>query len=199
MPEHGRKVPVCMENPVDEILLKFAEPLSNVIRKISPYITANIITAVGLVIGVACLACLIKGYYVCAFVLYWLCYFFDVLDGYYARKYDMITKFGDYFDHFRDVFINSIACWLIWWKIKDPALRNIFMITLVVFLIGMLSHFGCQEQNATVTDHNDCLAILKPLVKHKEYISFTKYFGCGTFILVISLFIILLAIKRSIL
>ena len=197
MPEHGRKVPECMENQVDAVLVNIAEPLSVLIQKISPHITANIITAIGLVIGVACIACITKGYYLAAFGLYWLCYFFDVLDGYYARKYDMITKFGDYFDHFRDVFINVIVCWLIWWKLEDPSLRNIFIITLIVFLIGMLSHFGCQEQNATVTEHNDCLSILKPLVKHKEYISFTKYFGCGTFILVISLFILFLVFKKN--
>jgi phosphatidylglycerophosphate synthase len=195
MPEHGRKVPECMENPVDSILVNIAEPLSVLIRNISPNITANIITAVGMVVGVACLVCLIKGYYLAAFVLYWVCYFFDVLDGYYARKYDMITKFGDYFDHFRDVFINIVVCWFIWWKLEDQSLRDIFIITLIVFGIGMLSHFGCQEQNATITEHNDCLAVLKPLVKHKEYIGFTKHFGCGTFILVVSVFIILLHAK----
>jgi phosphatidylglycerophosphate synthase len=196
MPEHGRKVPECMENPIDAVLVNIAEPLSNSIHKISPHITANMITAIGMVIGVACIACLAKGYYLAAFILYWICYFFDVLDGYYARKYDMITKFGDYFDHFRDVFINIVVCWFIWWKLEDQSLRDIFIITLIVFGIGMLSHFGCQEQNTSFTEHNDCLAILKPLIKHKEYISFTKHFGCGTFIFAISLFILVLSVKN---
>ena len=30
---------------------------------------------------------------------------FDVLDGNYARNYKMVTQFGDYFDHIKDLIV----------------------------------------------------------------------------------------------
>jgi len=36
---------------------------------------------------------------------YLISYMFDCWDGYYARKYNMESKFGDYYDHVSDMFI----------------------------------------------------------------------------------------------
>ena len=188
MTEVGKKINSEMENPIDTLIIDYiCEPVSNVLRTTSKKITPNMITSVGMIIGLLCIYYMYEGYYKVSFMLYWLCYIFDCLDGYYARKYNMITRFGDYFDHFRDIFINIVVIALVFKKTKN---KHIYVISLIIILIGLLTHFGAQELNTTSPEHNECLKMLTPLCKHKDYIEYTRYMGNGTFILVISMFIL---------
>jgi phosphatidylglycerophosphate synthase len=194
----GRKVPIHLENPIDDLIIKeFCEPVSNILRSISPKITPNMITSVGMVIGLCTIYALYKKQYILAFFLFWLCYIFDCLDGYYARKYNMVTRFGDYFDHFRDVFVCGTVIYLLYKDMDNIVRRDVYVITLIVSLILMLTHFGSQELNSVSPEHNECLGMLTPLCKHKEYIDYTKYFGCGTFMLVLSMFILSRQISQN--
>lgn len=185
----GRKICSEMDNPIDNIMITLCEPIASELYRISPKITPNMITSVGMIIGLACIYALYKKRYITAFILYWICYFFDCLDGYYARKYNMVTKFGDYFDHFRDIFVSGAVIYLLYINMNTTK-RDVYVITMIVFTIGMLTHFGAQELNSVSPEHNDCLRMLTPLCKHKDHITFTRYAGCGTFILVVSLFIL---------
>jgi phosphatidylglycerophosphate synthase len=191
--EAGRKIDTSIENPIDDAIIKYiCEPVSTILRSTSEKITPNMITSVGMIIGLLCILAIYKGYYKTGFILYWICYIFDCLDGYYARKYNMITRFGDFFDHFRDVFVNIVVIALIFKRIKSPLHRDVYIITLIIIFIGMLSHFGAQELNSKTLEHNECLKMLTPLCKHPEYIEYTRYTGNGTFILGISIFILTL-------
>ena len=193
----GRKIPEHMDNPFDSLILSYIDPISDILRNCSPHIIPNMITTVGLFVGIASIYCLEKEYYVYAFGLYLLCYFFDCLDGHYARKYNMVTRFGDYYDHFRDLFVNvSVGC-LIWKKLETKELRDVYIISIIIFGLGVLSHLGCQEQNSQLAENNDCLSLLKPLIKHKEYIYYTRYSGNGTFIIFLSIFILFLVIIQK--
>lgn len=193
--DKGRKVFQNVENPIDSNLVKICEKIAPTLRK-NKSLTPNMITTLGLLIGLLTIYFLYREEYLISFILFWITYFFDCLDGYYARRYDMVTDFGDYYDHFRDIFITITIVIIIYLKLHNRAEKNIFAIVLIVSTIFMLSHFGCQELNTSVDGSNDCLKIFSPLIKHKEYITYTKYVGCGTFILILSLFILYLYVKH---
>lgn len=191
MTTQGRKIDREMENPIDNIVLDYiCEPVSNILRSTSEKITPNMITSVGLAIGIACIYAIYQGYYKTGFALYWLCYIFDCLDGYYARKYNMITRFGDFFDHFRDVFVILVVIILVFTRLKSNIMKQLYIISLIIIAVGTSTHFAAQELNTVSTEHNECLGMLTPLCKHKDYINYTKYMGCGTFTLILSLYIL---------
>jgi phosphatidylglycerophosphate synthase len=187
----GRKIPSCIENPIDNIIIKgFCEPVSNILRSISPKITPNMITTFGMIIGLLTIYALYKKKYILAFFLFWFCYLLDCLDGYYARKYKMVTRFGDYFDHFRDLFVCVFVIYLLYKDMNTKVQKDVYIISVIVFAILVCTHFGAQELNSMSPEHNECLGMLTQLCKHKDYIEYTKFFGCGTFMLVLSLFIL---------
>ena len=165
--------------------------MSIAIRKYLPKVP-NVITIFGAVIGLLSVYFLYKEMYVLALSFFWFSYYLDCLDGYYARKYDMITKLGDYLDHVRDVLIGFAVLIIIYFKLPEK-FKLSFVIVISVSLILFLSHMGCQEKHSKIKDHhNDCLAIFKHMCKHENWINTTKYFGNGTFISIISMFIIVL-------
>jgi phosphatidylglycerophosphate synthase len=192
----GRKIEREVENPIDDAIIhNICEPVSNILRSKSEKITPNMITSVGMIIGLMCIYFIYQGYYKTGFVLYWLCYIFDCLDGYYARKYDMITRFGDFFDHFRDIFVNLFVIILIFVRLKSKTMKELYLVSLIIIIIGMVTHFAAQELNTVSPDYNECLKVLRPLCKHKDYIHYTRYMGNGTFILVVSLYIVILSLN----
>lgn len=195
-PDKGRKVFKNIENPIDSTLVQICEKISPILRK-NRSLTPNIITTIGLIIGLITIYFLYRDAYLTAFCLFWITYFFDCLDGYYARRYDMVTDFGDYYDHFRDIFVTITILIIIYLKLKTSGEKSVFIIVLIISTVFMLTHFGCQELNTSINGSNDCLKIFSPLISRKEYICYTKYVGCGTFILTISLFIFYLYWKNN--
>lgn len=73
----------------------------------------------------------------------------DYLDGYYARKYNQVTRLGDIFDHIRDLYVMlSIFVVLFNPSVKEslPMDNWIFVICLL-FLYLTFKSFGCQEED----------------------------------------------------
>ena len=71
-----------------------------------------------------------------------LSYFFDCMDGNFARTYKMQTKFGDYYDHIKDVIIMLIFA-LILFIYKDiPLNYKIALLVAVIMTFGVMMH-GC--------------------------------------------------------
>lgn len=191
----GNKIHRYIENPIDLQLIKLCEIVSNVLRK-DKCITPNMITTVGLMMGLISIYFIMKDMYILGFIFFWICYWFDCLDGYYARKYNMTSEFGDYYDHFRDIVINGLVIIIIYSKIKDENIRRLYLFSVIVFGFLLCCHFGCQEKNSFNKSNNGCLEIFTQLCYDKENIHNTKHFGNGTFILIISIFILLLKIKN---
>ena len=96
-----RKIKCESENPLDNILLNICEYMCPYAYKYK--FTPNILTTISIIFSMICaLLLLYSQYYIAAF-MYLISYYFDCMDGHYARKYKMITKFGDYYDHIADV------------------------------------------------------------------------------------------------
>lgn len=189
----GHKLKPSDENPIDVQLLKlcelFGEPLHHA------GITPNMITMFGLFLSFVTFYFFIRKQYMLSIVFLWLTYFSDCLDGYMARTFKQITTLGDYLDHFRDqFFIVTLIC-LIFLHIHDTTIKCFFIVIIVIYATLMLAHLGCQEKNTQYTEANDCLDILKKACigkSPKDTIKYTKWFGCGTFMSVLTIFILML-------
>lgn len=195
--DKGRKTHSDDENPIDDEIINSCKTLSEIIRKNFPSTTPNMITTVGLAVGLLSIYFLYKENYVLAFLLFWLSYYLDCLDGFYARKYNMITKFGDYYDHIRDLLVGALAVILVFIKLRSENLRLLYVLVVLLSLYAFLTHLGCQEKNSSVKEHNECLSIFENLCMKTNWIETSRYFGNGTFILTISVFIIFLGFKKN--
>jgi phosphatidylglycerophosphate synthase len=182
--ENYKKIPDKYENPIDIYVIKLADYITPLLFRMK--FTPNIITFIGLIIGIICIYMysINKTYF--AFILFWVSYFFDCLDGHFARKYNMETQFGDYFDHFRDIFVLGIMSILIIYKSDNKILTACIII---VFFGFTILHMSCQEKNSEYIENNNSLKSIT-ICKRKKYINFTKYVGCGTFILIVSLLLL---------
>lgn len=187
---NGRKIANNQENPIDNHIIEFSEHVSDPLIKIG--FTPNMITTIGTIFGILTLYCIYIDKFIPAFIFFWLSYFMDCLDGFYARKYKLYSKFGDYYDHIRDIIIFIFFTSLVFYKLKTKK-EKIFFITVLIFT-GFLAgvHMGCQEKNSSDTKHNDTINNLSKLCYDKSHIKYSRYLGMGTLNFVLSYFILYL-------
>jgi hypothetical protein len=178
-----RKIDRSLENPIDNVLLDMCEYISPALR--SSGHTPNILTTYSLITGVLSAVALYKGRIGLFVVLYMLSYFFDCADGHYARKYDMVTRFGDLYDHIKDASVSLLIAFIIYKRYK-PLVQLWMVILFVILFILMNVHMGCQQKNmepgvkknGVETETLDSTIIL---CRQSSWIHVTKYFGVGTF------------------
>ena len=189
-----RKINPLYENSFDNFLINMCERVAPTFNKYN--FTPNIITSlsnISMCITVLLLLQL-KFYWGCLFLL--LSYFFDCLDGFIARTYNQITKFGDKYDHFSDI-IKNISFLIVLLIINPTKFMNILPIVIIFFILCM-AHLGCQELLYN-SDESETLLLTKYLCpvndrhdieKIKETLLKTKYVGCGTYYLVLSIILV---------
>ena len=68
--------------------------------------------------------------------------YFDFIDGQFARKYEQVTQFGDYFDHLSDIFYFISMIIILSFKAKN---KNLILI-LLLFGALFLAQMGCSEK-----------------------------------------------------
>lgn len=196
----GNKLPFIHENPLDIICLKVAESISPAFHKAGA--TPNMITTLSVIASALAVWNVYKGGPKIWFVIWaLLSYFFDCLDGHYARRYDMCTKFGDYYDHLSD-WAYFIALFYVAFIVRgltaDAKKYKILIFGAIVFVgIGTMIHMGLQESiyqptNAELESEEDInesptLNIFANLANTlcalpKECILATRWLGVGTFI-----------------
>ena len=178
------KLHPSQENPIDILLAKLANSMKKNFHKL--HFIPNHITTLSLIFGLMSVFLLYKDKYILSVVFFIISYFFVVLDGIYARTYNMVTKFGDYYDHLTYLLTNRLYIFMIIYKCKNRIKLIPFLIILLFFAIGLSIHFGCQE-NVYNSSESETLAIFKKLCNNKpdQKIKYTRFFGCGTIILVI--------------
>jgi phosphatidylglycerophosphate synthase len=187
----GRKIPEDMENPFDNIILRFAERINPALVALG--VTPNLLTSFSLIFGVAAAVFIYWGWFVTGAILFFMAYVFDCMDGNMARAFDMVTRFGDFYDHATDAvrgvsFIIAIAFspMLYQWKVV------LFVTTLILYVASMV-HIGCQER--MYGKSVSCLQMLEYLCPNPDKnIYATRYFGTGTTVVFIVTFIILVAL-----
>jgi phosphatidylglycerophosphate synthase len=192
-----RKIDESFENSLDNLIINLCEILNPVWK--SPNFTPNILTTLSLIFGLASIVSLYKGNIMTMSILYLISYFFDCNDGSYARKYNMVTDFGDMYDHVKDVLVVlglvSITIYRNYNKHSKTKLISVLGV-LIISIFLMLTHLGCQEKLHSSTELH-VLGNLKNLCTNIDHIKYTKYFGCGTFYITFMLLIIYLEYTKK--
>lgn len=171
----GRKIHPDLENPLDNLLLALAEALCPAFKALGH--TPNMITTYSLITGLASVWALYHGHIAWFAGLFGTSYFFDCLDGHYARKYDMVTKFGDMYDHIKDVAWHSLVFLVVFIRYGSRITR--WDVAVMVAAVALtLVHLGCQETHYTGED--SVLTLLTAGCPAPGAIAWTRWVGCGT-------------------
>ncbi len=174
------KIPKHQENPLDILNIYFADLLCPLFKKMN--MTPNHITTLSLIFGVISIIFMWNYNWLGFAITYYISYFFDCMDGHYARKYNLVSKFGDMYDHVKDVSIIISFCVVVIYRYKLD--RKIWIKYITLFMIitfMMISHLGCQEK-IYHSDESPTLCLSKILCPGNPYtnIQFSKFGGCGT-------------------
>ena len=177
-----RKLPIKYENPIDNIIYLFVKPHSNLLDCFSP----NFITTISFIFALLCLYNYIEKKYELAALFYLISYFYDCVDGYHARRKNMITTFGDYYDHLTDIILNVGIYYLIINNFKNTQYFYPILITMIILFIGMYYHFGCQEHYYGKKEEVSPILNLFGLCKKnpEKQLVFSRYLGSGTFVFI---------------
>ena len=178
----SRKLPEKYENPIDNILINIAEKLNPIFYKLG--FNPNGITTLSLITGLLFNYYYYIGNYKVSALMMSLSYFFDCMDGNFARTYNMQTKFGDYYDHIKDIIVMLIFSSILLFYKDIPINYKFFYIVMVVILtFGMIIHVNCTEKYVKDKKKNiqesGFLSNFKGIVYDR--IDRIRYLGCGTF------------------
>ena len=189
----GRKIPFDYEGPVDIFFVAAAEKLNPFFKRLN--FTPNHITTIAVFFKILTLYYFYYNNYKLAILCSLLQYYFDCCDGNYARKYDMVTKFGDLYDHLTDY---AYAILLIIMLIrKNFSMQKKIGFVIICILIGSLTfeHVMCTESYLNEKNIKRYSLINKFNRVEKEptdCLNKTKDFSLGTLNLVIAILIYLM-------
>ena len=191
--KNGNKLPSYYDDPVDLFYKKYIDILNPIFKKAE--ITPNMITSISFFFGLLTCYLFYKSYYVLSGLSYIISYFFDTMDGYFARIYGMGSVFGSYYDSISDNVVVLIILYLFYNKngyIKYWIKPAIFLI-LLFFALGCIYQMSCQEKYTKKTKEenvSDGLAFLNNVkCKDFEHMKYSRYFGSGVCTLVVSILI----------
>jgi len=192
-----RKISRIYENPIDNILIDISEYLS-------PYayycgLTPNILTTISILFSGYTIYLLLNSNYLLASFMFLISYYFDCMDGHFARKYKMYSKFGDYYDHIADIFKFVSVLYTLFYI--NYVKFFTFIPSILFYFVLFNIHLGYQEIYYDKNDSdilnivkNICLLTINNNKDNKitilNIMSYTRYFGCGTFNIIMMLFII---------
>jgi hypothetical protein len=192
-----RKIADEIENPVDAQLIRLCEKVCDAFHRTGH--TPNMITTYSLFCGLLAIRAIGNEKAVLFAVWMTLSYFFDCLDGFMAREYDQVSVFGDYYDHAKDQLVTLGVFFMLFRYHKDSVCNRYALIFFALLFVGMVVHFGCQQHFVTTSDgqHAETLDYTKPLCRDPEYIRYTRFFGSGTFVLSLILFVVYIICKDN--
>ena len=184
----GRKIPEYFENPVDNLLIDFANYIAPSFHALG--MTPNMITGLSALFGIMSIYFLHKKSYIHAGVCFFIQYFFDCMDGFFARKYKMTSKLGDLFDHIKDAIV-IVGIVYIFYQRKDwYGIALTLTTTLCVTFM-----LGCQEvlYDSKESPSLEVTKALSPCTTKEsahKYLPYLRWLGCGTWNLILALYII---------
>lgn len=185
--KNGRKILSKFENPLDNKIIDLCDSLVDTCYQNN--ITPNLITIIRIIISFFTIYYL---FFTCNLIIpifgTAVFYFMDCLDGHLARSTDQVTIFGDYLDHFADLFYYfSILIFMI---IKKYNYKFFIVSGFLMLSYSSFVHLGLQQKNYEIKSNDELLDKLNCLHNlESNNITWTRYFGTGTLYVTI-LFII---------
>lgn len=186
-----RKFPIEYDNFIDIILYHIADFFSPFFKKLN--FTPNMFTTLSFLVGLFSNYCFyIKKYKLSAF-MYLLSYWFDTIDGHYARLYNMQSKLGDYYDHITDAIVSFIFLILFTINTKMPLYYKKLAGILCAIILGFTAyHFNCvEDRNKNDKRYIRSETIRAVKVKNcTDKLKFTSLFNTGTVTIYLMAYII---------
>ena len=133
-----------------------------------------------------------------AAIFYIISYFFDCMDGCYARKYKMTSKFGDYYEHIVDWIRNLAVLLMIIYSCKCNNSIIPIIVILIFFIMGNVKHAYQDKYYTLMTGRNESestsflQSIVNPpndLESIDNAFKILKYSGWGIFTIVCATFL----------
>lgn len=192
----GRKLPTHLENPIDNILLEICSLIHPLFYKLG--FTANGITILSGILQVVAVVCLWRKQYLMAAVLYLVGYTFDVMDGYYARLYKMVSSYGDKLDHGKDTIVTIGLYAVVMLHTSIPIQwKVIFISTSITLSLLTAMYLGCQEtyySRLKGVSQSEFLSPFKQLCTTDDVakLGWLRWFGTGTFAGFLTMYFVLL-------
>ena len=184
-----RKIPAKYENPIDNVIISHVDNMKSYFFKLG--FTPNILTTLSLFCHLFAMYFFVNNqeyYTVYSVIFFFLSYYFDCFDGHFARSYNMVTNFGDYYDHISDWFKIILLIWLIYTYFKPYFYVSVMFLIIFGFLSSI--HLSCQERYYG-KHGSDTLHLLKYIcpsnyfkVNIDDCLNITKYVGCGTYLVI---------------
>jgi len=180
------KLPDELINFIDIRLFKIIDKHLNFYYKIN--FTPNILTTFSLISALLSVYAFYKDKYLLSSLLFILSYYFDCTDGKFARKYNMVTKFGSYYDHISDVF-KVILLFIIMYNKSKNKFKKIIIPFIILFIFMML-YFECQEKIYCKYESPMLLPFNILIGDCKKYMKILKYLSPTFLILYFALIIL---------
>ncbi len=186
------KIPKNYECPVDYWMSNIADYISPSFKSVG--FTPNGITTLSLIFGLLAVIFLWKGQIWFFAVSYFLSLFFDCMDGHFARKYNMTSKFGDWYDHIKDIVVGILIIVVVILKYRKRCSKRIWITMGVILVISTLlngAFVGCQAREFK---DGDSLNIAKKLCigDPKKNMKWLRYFGPGIWTIIFISMIVLM-------
>ncbi len=183
----GKKVPLNYESPIDKFFINLAINTKPYFKCLQ--FTPNMLTTLSFIFSILMFKYFQNKEFKLSALFLLISYYFDCLDGNYARSYNMITKFGDYYDHISDLLTGFLLFYAIWkTNIRFDSKKKIYII-LILFLIGAGIQLGCIHKEYKNSNESPSLNMLIKMCPNNFKIEFWRYFGPGTLVLVMALII----------
>ena len=197
---NSRKIPKEFENPFDNIIIEFSIKINPIFKYFN--FTPNMLTIISLLFGIFSAYLIHLQFYNLAALSYLISYIFDCFDGNYARTYNMVTDFGDIFDHTGDN-LKYLLLFFVFYNMKNLKLKYkiYFLCIIIIFQILKIIHLECEEKiynkslnkqllNKQSLNNKSVINIFEKFCKNEKNIIYTRYFGTGTFTLILILIIL---------
>jgi phosphatidylglycerophosphate synthase len=181
------------ECPSDKYLCKFIDNHLHIYYNFG--FTPNMVTTLSILVGLLTAYEILQGNYGAASILWLMSYYFDCVDGKLARRYNMVTQFGDLYDHIGDAFKYFVVIYSLFYSTKKRTTDKQWLYLAIILILMVLSfvHMGYQERVYDKKDESEYLNICKifTLLDNDPHrtIQYTKYLGCGNWMLCFALLI----------
>lgn len=173
------------ECPFDIYMFKFINMHLDMYYKLG--FTPNMVTTLSIIFGLLAAYEIIYGNFIFAAFLVLVSYYLDCVDGKLARKYNMVSQLGDYYDHFGDLFKYILIIYALIKSNKKTKINErqwFFILILIILTVAQAIHMGYQESLYNNKSESSYLNILRKIVSFdktpEKTIQYTKHMGCGS-------------------
>lgn len=179
-----RKLPDSYEEPLSIYVYKIIEFMDSYTKDT---FTPNQITITNIFLRIFIIYKLLNNSYDYIPILLIISCILDYLDGYVARKYNMVTATGDVLDHSSDIIFTTVIFVILFIKLKEEY-RFIYVIIMIFYFITITLYTGCQQKyNQNNNTEGESLDILGALCYDMNIMNYVKHFGCFSFYIFLSI------------